>query len=41
MLKPCQDRLVRTVHDLPKGVFFLFPADLLKFTNRASREGAD
>jgi len=41
MLKTCQDRLVRTVHGLPKGVFFLFPADLLEFTNRASREGAD
>ncbi len=41
MLKTCQDRLVRTVHGLPEGVFFLFPADLLEFTNRASREGAD
>jgi hypothetical protein len=41
MLKTCQDRLVRAVHGQPEGVFFLFPADLLEFTNRASREGAD
>src|ERR1700730_65101 len=41
MLKTCQDRLVRTVHGVPEGVFFLFPADPLEFTNPASREGAD
>ncbi|MGI8568402.1 MAG: hypothetical protein ACR2KT_04710 [Methylocella sp.] len=41
MLKTCQDRLVRTVHGPPEGLFFLFPADLLEFTNRASRKGAD
>jgi hypothetical protein len=41
MLKTCQDRLVRAVHGLPEGVFFVFPADLLEFTNGASREGAD
>jgi hypothetical protein len=41
MLKTCQDRLVRTVHGLPKGLFFLFPDDLLEFTHSANREGAD
>jgi hypothetical protein len=41
MLKTCQDRLVRTVHGPPEGVFFLFPADFLELTNRARREGAD
>jgi hypothetical protein len=41
ILKTCQDRLVRTVHGMPEGLFFYFPAELLEFTNRASREGAD
>jgi hypothetical protein len=41
MLKTCQDRLVRTVHGLPEGVFFWFAPDFLEFTNRARREGAD
>jgi hypothetical protein len=40
-LKTCQDWLVRTVHDLPEGLFFLLPADLFEFTNHANREGAD
>jgi hypothetical protein len=41
MLKANQDWLIRALHDSPESLFFLFPADLLEFANRAGREGAD